>query len=205
LAGAGLSAGLVSPAGAATPPAVATAPAPPSTANHPLRAWLRGHRKAVARQTVAISAKTIGISPKALVVALHSGQSIAEVASSKSVDVQNVVNALVQAGATQVGRAVDNHKLTQALGTKIEAALPRSVTKLVNHTFGQHSPSRSTATSAAPVLRSRCRCEHVKGGPTDARPERSRHDGADLRDSARVRAPRTVLPRRAPASRRCRR
>jgi hypothetical protein len=141
LAGVGLSAGLASPAGAATPPAVATAPASPSTANHPLRAWLRAHRKTVVRQTVAISAKTIGISPKALVGALHSGQSIAEVASSKSVDVQSVVNALVHAGDTQVGRAVDNHKLTQAQGSKIEAALPRAVTKLVNHTFGQHSTS----------------------------------------------------------------
>jgi hypothetical protein len=139
--GVGLSAGLASPAAATTPPSVATAPASPSTANHPLRAWLRAHRKAVARHTVAITAKTIGISPKALVSELHSGQSIAEIASSHGVDVQSVVNALVQAGDTRVGRAVDSHKLTQVQGAKIEAALPQAVTKLVNHTFGPHTAS----------------------------------------------------------------
>ncbi|HVA04937.1 MAG TPA: hypothetical protein VMU64_14465 [Acidimicrobiales bacterium] len=141
LAGVGLSAGLASPAGAATPPSVATAPASPSTGPHPLRAWLREHRKAVARETVQISATTIRISPKALVRALRSGQSIAEVASSQNVDVQNVVTALVHAGDTQVGRAVDSHKLTQAQGAKIESALPNACTKLVDHTFGQHRAS----------------------------------------------------------------
>jgi len=141
LAGVGLSAGLASPAGATTPPSVATAPSSPSTGSHPLRAWLREHRKAVARETVQISATTIKISPKALVSALHSGQSIAEVASSHNVDAQNVINALVQAGDTQVGRAVDNHKLTAAQGSKIESALPNACSNLVHHTFGQHAAS----------------------------------------------------------------
>ncbi len=41
----------------------------------------------------------------------------------------------------QIGRAVDDHKLTQAQAAAIEAALPRAVTKLVNHTFGSHTSS----------------------------------------------------------------
>ncbi|HEY5024681.1 MAG TPA: hypothetical protein VII76_06875 [Acidimicrobiales bacterium] len=137
VAGIGLSAGLATPAGAATPSAVA---GPSTAARHPLRAWLRAHRKALARDTVRISAKTIGITPKDLLSTLRSGQSIAEVAQAHNVDVQTVVSALVQAADTQVGQAVDNHKLTQAQADKIEAVLLEAVTKVVNHVYG-HSAS----------------------------------------------------------------
>lgn len=133
MAGVGLSAGLAPPAGATTPSAVST---PSTTGQHPLRAWLRAHRKAVARHTVQISSKTIGITPKALVMTLRSGQSIAQVAQAHGVEVQTVVNALVQAGDSQIGRAVNDHKLTQVQGAKIESALPGAVTKIVNHVYG---------------------------------------------------------------------
>jgi hypothetical protein len=136
--GMGLSAVLASPAGAATPSALAApSTAAPSTAgHHPLRAWPRAHRKAVARDTIRISAKAIAVTPKDLVRALRSGQSIAEVAQAHNVDVQAVVNALVQAGDAQVGRAVAAHRLTPAQGDMIEAALPAAVTKIVNHVYG---------------------------------------------------------------------
>jgi hypothetical protein len=136
MAGVGLSAGLSSPAGAATPSAVST---PATTGRHPLRAWLWAHRKAVARDTVRISAKTIGVTPKALVSTLRSGQSIAEVARADNVDPQTVVNALVQAADAKIGAAVTSHTLSQAQATKIEAALPGAVTKLVNHVYGQRA------------------------------------------------------------------
>lgn len=139
MAGVGLSAGLASPAGAATPASVsiATATGPSASSRHPLRAWLRAHRKAVARTTVEISAKTIGMTPKALVSALRSGESIAQVAQAHNVDATTVADALVQAGGKQVGHAVTNHTLTAAQGTKIEAVLPRATTKIVNHVYGQ--------------------------------------------------------------------
>ena len=138
MAGVGLSAALASPAGAATPTAVSTptTPGPGTSSRHPLRAWLRAHRKAVARDTVAISAKTIGITPKVLVGALGSGESIAQVAQAHNVDVTTVVTALVQAGDKVVGHAVTNHTLTAAQGSKIEAALPRATTRIVNHVYG---------------------------------------------------------------------
>jgi hypothetical protein len=134
--GVGLIAALASPADAATASAVTS---PSTTGHHPLRAWLRAHRKAVARDTVRISAKAIGVTPKVLVSSLRSGQSIAQVAQAQNVDVQTVMNALVQAGDTRVGRAVDSHRLTQAQGNTIEAALPQAVTKVVNHVYGQHA------------------------------------------------------------------
>lgn len=134
--GVGLIAALASPADAATASAVTS---PSTTGHHPLRAWLRAHRKAVARDTVRISATAIGVTPKVLVSSLRSGQSIAQVAQAQNVDVQTVMNALVQAGDTRVGRAVDSHRLTQAQGNTIEAALPQAVTKVVNHVYGQHA------------------------------------------------------------------
>ena len=134
--GMGLSAGLASPAGAATPAAVTS---PAAAGHHPLRAWLRAHRKAVARDTVQINARTIGVTPKVLVSTLRSGQSIAEVAQNHNVDAQTVVNALVQAADTKVDTAVTNGKLTSAQATKIEAALPGAVTKIVDHVFAPHA------------------------------------------------------------------
>jgi Spy/CpxP family protein refolding chaperone len=133
MAGVGLMAG---EAAAATP---AAASRPTTGRAHPLRAWLREHRKAVARDTVQISAKAIGISSKALVSALRSGQSITEVAQAHGVDVQTVVNALVQAGDARIGQAVDSHKLTSAQATKLEAALPKAVTRVVGHVDGRHA------------------------------------------------------------------
>jgi|ERR1700688_3552930 len=136
MAGAALVAGFAPPAGAATPSAVSNSP---TTSQHPLRTWLRDHRRAMAREVAQVSAKAIGITAKALVSALHSGQSIAQVAQSHNVDPQTVMNALVQAGDTRIGVAVTNHKLTQAQAAKLEAAIPGAVTKLVNHVFNQHA------------------------------------------------------------------
>jgi hypothetical protein len=136
MAGVALSDGLASPAAAATP----AAPARPATSvAPPLRAWLREHRTAVARDTVRISAKTIGISSQALVTALRSGQSIAEVAQAHDVDGQTVVDALVQAADARIGQAVDRHKLTSAQATKLEAALPTALSRLVSHVDGHHA------------------------------------------------------------------
>ena len=42
---------------------------------------------------------------------------------------------LVAAADTELNQAVTNHKLSSAQATKIEAALPGRIAKLVNHTF----------------------------------------------------------------------
>jgi hypothetical protein len=138
-AGAGLATAFATPAGAATPSAVSS-PAT-TTARHPARAWLRAHRRAVAREVVQVSAKTIGITPSTLVSALRSGQSIAQVAQAHGVDVQAVIGALVQAADSRVGQAVGDHTLTQEQGAKIEAALSAAFTKVVDHVRGAHAGS----------------------------------------------------------------
>jgi transposase-like protein len=122
-------------AAAATPAATASAAAPTHAGKHALRAWLRAHRRELRRDGIAISAKTIGVTPKALVAELRSGQSIAAVAGAHGVSAQTVVNALSSAADTKIGQAVTDHKLTSAQAATIEAALPGYLTKAVNHTF----------------------------------------------------------------------
>ncbi|HEV3132969.1 MAG TPA: hypothetical protein VGY51_13505 [Acidimicrobiales bacterium] len=116
-------------------PAAATATAPASTGNQQLRTWIRDHRRQIRKAVVAISAKTIGVTPAALVTELRSGKSIATVAGEHGVSAQTVVNALTSAADAKITQAVAAHKLTSAQASKIEAALPARLAKLVNHTF----------------------------------------------------------------------
>ena len=137
MAGMGLSAGFAPTAGAAVPSAVSSTASTATAARHPLRAWLRAHRREVARHVVGISAKTIGVTPRALVGDLRSGQSIAQVAQAHGVAPQAVANALVQAGDTRVSHAVEDHKLTQNQGAEIQALLPGTATKVVDRVRAQ--------------------------------------------------------------------
>jgi hypothetical protein len=122
------------PATGAGTPASATAATGPK-ARHALRHWLRTHRRELRRAVVAISAKTIGVTPQALVAELHSGKSIAAVATEHGKTAQSVVDALKTAADARLDKAVADHKLKAATASKIEAALTARLTKVVNHTF----------------------------------------------------------------------
>ncbi len=136
IAGVGLSAGFAPTAAAAVPSAVSSTT---TTARHPLRVWLSAHRREVSRHVVGISAKAMGVTPRTLVSSLRSGQSIAEVARAHGVAPQTVVNALVQAGATRISRAVNDHELTPTEGAKVRALLPGAAAKVVDRAHGQRS------------------------------------------------------------------
>jgi hypothetical protein len=116
---------------AATPVVTATSSGHTQT----VKTWVRAHRRELRREGIAISAKTIGVTPDALVAELRSGKSIADVAGQNNVSPQTVVNALVGAADTAINKAVDDHKLSSAEAAKIEAALPGRIGELVNHTF----------------------------------------------------------------------
>jgi hypothetical protein len=102
-----------------------------------LKRWLRDHRREVRRAVVAISAKTIGVSPQNLVSELRSGKTIAEVATDHNVSSQSVIDALVHAADARISQAVTNHKLTSSEASKIEAKVPGLAAKVANHQFGQ--------------------------------------------------------------------
>ena len=110
-------------ANAATP---TTSAAPAADhAGHPLLRRLRHYEFKVA-------ADTIGVKPAELRSDLKAGQSVADVAGSKGVSVDTVVNAVVKDASAKIDQAVTNGKLTQAQADAAKAKLPAQVTKLVN-------------------------------------------------------------------------
>jgi hypothetical protein len=113
-----------------------------------LSKWLSAHRSQIERVVVSISAQTIGISTQNLVSALHSGQSIAEVAAANGVSAEAVNNALVSAADAEVSKAEAANKITATQAATIEGKLPGYVAELVNHVFGSKS-ARSSVRSAA--------------------------------------------------------
>ena len=103
--------------------------------NSAIRAWVKAHRREIAKAGVTISATTIGVTPQDLVAELKSGKSIADVAGEHSVSVQSVVTALDNAADARINQAVIDHKLSSTEANKIEAALPTALAKAVSHTF----------------------------------------------------------------------
>ncbi len=117
--------------------APATAPAT-AGAHHAIgkgHGWWKAHRKEIRAEGLAISAKTIGVTPQALAAELKTGKSIAQVAGEHNVKVSDVVGALTTAADAKVADAVKVGTITQARADKITARLPARITRVVNHVF----------------------------------------------------------------------
>ena len=80
-------------------------------------------------------AKSLGISTSDLMTDLGKGQSIADIAKSKNVDINTIINSLVADATSKINAAVSAKHLSQAQATKIEANLKDMITKLVNNSF----------------------------------------------------------------------
>ena len=130
--GAGLLAGTLGIA--AMVPGVATAATPTTQSASPTSGSAAKHSglRQLRRAEFKVAATTIGVSPAELRTDLKAGQSVADVATSKGVSVDSVVNAVVTDASAKVDHAVTTGKLTQAQADKIKAGLPARVTKLVN-------------------------------------------------------------------------
>ena len=103
------------------------------------RAKLAGKRFAKAHtRTVEAAAQAIGITPDELRTALKGGQSVAQVAQSKQVDPQKVIDALVSAGTARVDQAVTAGKIKAERAAKIKERLPQAAAKIVNRVPKQH-------------------------------------------------------------------
>jgi lambda repressor-like predicted transcriptional regulator len=118
---------------ASTPAAATSSTA--ATGTNSVKAWVKAHRREIRKAGIALSAKTIGVTPADLVSELRSGKSIAQVAAEHNVSSQTVVSALVDGADAKINKAVAANKLSSTLANKIEAALPGYVTKAVNHVF----------------------------------------------------------------------
>ena len=91
-----------------------------------------GHGGPGRKPKLEAAAEAIGISREDLVTALRDGQSIAQVAQSKDVDPQKVVEAMVNEAKEHLAEAVEDGRLTQALADEKTANLTERITELVN-------------------------------------------------------------------------
>jgi spermidine/putrescine-binding protein len=118
-------AGVASAQTATTQTSTTQAANPSARTGHPALRNLR-------RAEFKVAADTIGVKPVDLRADVKGGQSVADVATAKSVSVDTVVNAVVNDATAKIDQAVANGKLSQDRATKIEAKLPAIVTKAVN-------------------------------------------------------------------------
>jgi hypothetical protein len=80
-------------------------------------------------------AKALGISPADLKADLAKGQTIAQIAKTKSVDVTNLINTLVTDASKRIDAAVTAGHLKQAEADKLKTSLKTEITNLVNNGF----------------------------------------------------------------------
>jgi hypothetical protein len=73
---------------------------------------------------------------------LRQGSTIAQIAKSKGVDVNKVIDAMVAASHAKLDEAVKNGRLTQRQADALETRLKDRITQMVNNGFGGHFGSR---------------------------------------------------------------
>jgi uncharacterized protein (DUF433 family) len=100
-----------------------------------------GPRARIAGGMLKVAADKIGVSPKDLVQARRNGQSIADVANSKSVNPADVVSAIVTAANQRIDQAVANGHLAQDKADQLKARIPQLADKFVNTKGGMHPNS----------------------------------------------------------------
>jgi hypothetical protein len=84
------------------------------------------------------AAKALGVTTQELMTDIRNGQSIADVAKAKNVDVNTVINDMVTAAQQQITDAKNAGKLSDAEATKLETNLKDRITDVVNRKLGDH-------------------------------------------------------------------
>ena len=92
------------------------------------------------RESAATVAKTLGMTPAELMTALRKGQTLKELAETKGVSTDTLVNAMVSAAEEQLATAVQNKRITQAQADTIKSTLKQRMTDLVNGTLPKMGP-----------------------------------------------------------------
>jgi hypothetical protein len=87
------------------------------------------------RGSIDSLSKQLGISSQELLKDLANGQSIADIAKAKGVDINAIINSLVTDATSKINAAVSDKHLSQDQATKIESNLKDMITKMVNGSF----------------------------------------------------------------------
>ena len=93
-----------------------------------------GFRGGLHGDPISAAAKALGVTTQELLTDLRNGQSIADVAKTKNVDVSTLIDTLVADAKSKLDAAVKAGDLTQDEATKIESTLKEHITNLVNNT-----------------------------------------------------------------------
>jgi hypothetical protein len=95
-----------------------------------------GHRGGL-RGGLGETAKALGITEQELLTELGKGQSVADIAKAKGVDIDTVIEALVAEASARIDAAVKADLLTQEKADKLKADLKERITERVNNTRPQ--------------------------------------------------------------------
>jgi hypothetical protein len=86
------------------------------------------------------AAKALGITTQDLATQLRSGKTIAQIAKSKNVDVNNVINAMTAEVNQKIDQAQANGKLSQTEANNAKAKAKDAITKIVNNGLPKGGP-----------------------------------------------------------------
>ena len=100
------------------------------------------HRDGDGAEHLASIASVLGMTTDEVHTALHSGQSLAEIATAKGIAVQSVVDAVVAEMKSHVASEVASGELTQAEADAKLADVVAKATAIVNGTPGRDMPGR---------------------------------------------------------------
>jgi hypothetical protein len=84
------------------------------------------------------ASKMLGMTPDEITTQLRSGKSLADLATSKGIAPQKLIDAIVADANSRIDKAVTNNKLTADQASKIKGNLNQAVTNLVNNTMPLH-------------------------------------------------------------------
>lgn len=109
----------------------------------------RGARRHVRREALKVAAQAaadaIGVTKDELKTAVKGGQSVAELAQSKGVSIDDVKSAISKALTDRIDKAVADGKVTADQAAKVKGNLDARIDKLVN----RHRGDRAKATTPA--------------------------------------------------------
>lgn len=94
--------------------------------------------RAVLTTAFAAAAHALNMTPQQLKDALKSGQSIADIAKSKNVDLQTVKTAVINAENAQIDQAVKDGKITQAQADQLKTMIQKRGDHFLDRLFKVH-------------------------------------------------------------------
>ncbi len=100
----------------------------------PAPAAARGHHPRALAEALKVAADTIGVSTDELREAVQGGQTVAQVAQSKGVDPQRVIDAIVAAATQKIDQALADGKIDEPRAAELKRKLPQIADRLVNQT-----------------------------------------------------------------------